>query len=374
MPVNVSIDTLVELRKTLHANPEASLKEVKTREILKNFLKDHTKNTKIVDMGSWFYALHEEEGATETIAFRADHDAIVSENGQAFHGCGHDGHSTILAGLAWNLDDKKVGKNIVFLFQHAEENGAGAAEVVKAFDDLAIDRVYGMHNWPGYELGKAYSLVGTIYFASKGLEIQFSGRQSHASEPEKGINPSFAISEFIQEFAPLSQFDGYHGRDYLGHAYSDLILGTLVSTKVGEPGAYGVSPSKGQVQMTIRAAKLDDLDHLTQALLNKAEEIAKKYGLTVSHSTSDEFPDTTNSQEEFDRVQEIFKAHGRDLYTMEEPIRSSEDFGWYQKKVPGLFFLVGSGVDHAAVHQTNYEFPDEIIEEGIAYFTWIAEA
>lgn len=94
----------------------------------------------------------------------------------------------------------------------------------------------------------------------------------------------------------------------------------------------------------------------------------------MSHSTSDEFPDTTNSQEEFDRVQEIFKAHGRDLYTMEEPIRSSEDFGWYQKKVPGLFFLVGSGVDHAAVHQTNYEFPDEIIEEGIAYFTWIAEA
>ncbi len=126
------LERIKAFRQELHRHPEASEEEFQTRASIKKYLEEHT-DVKVVDKGRWLYAV-KDEGAEETIAFRADHDAIVSEDGGAFHGCGHDGHTAILVGLAEVLDQETLGKNIIYIFQHAEENGVGAKEAVATLD------------------------------------------------------------------------------------------------------------------------------------------------------------------------------------------------------------------------------------------------
>ncbi|MDO5713886.1 MAG: amidohydrolase [Tissierellia bacterium] len=369
---NKDLQAVISLRKELHEHPEPSEHEVETRRRLMEFLKKHTK-VKIVDKGRWFYAIKEEEGAKETIAFRADHDAIISEDGNAFHGCGHDGHSATLCGLAMELDNVETGKNIVYLFQHAEENGAGAKECVEIFDEVDIDRIYGFHNWPHFELGKPIVKKGTFMCASKGLTISFLGKQSHASEPEHGVNPIYLIGKIIELVKPLSEFQGYVPSNWNGIDFSSMVLCTIIHVRLGEEGAFGVSPSRGEISLTLRGATLEDLNKLEESIKNFAMKESKKEGMEVSFKISDEFPDTTNDEGEVERIVSIFEKHGVNPYWLEEPIRSSEDFGWYQKEVPGAFFYIGSGLDQPDLHTIEFDFPDSIIPEAISYLRWIAQ-
>lgn len=367
------MDALIKLRRALHAHPELSEKEERTREILKDFLRSRLKHTRIVDHGRWFYAIKEEPGAQETIAFRADHDAILGAEGP-FHGCGHDGHSTILAGVALALDQVFTGKNIVYLFQHAEENGVGAKECVSLFDEVNVDRIYGLHNWPGFPKNAVVVKDQTLMCASRGLTIAMVGKQSHASEPEHGKNPIYALSQLASRLEPLSHFHGYKPLTWEGEKFLSMTLATIIYLKVGEQGAYGVSPSQGELAVTLRGARVEDLDRLEEKVRKMAKDLAEEEGLSVEFSISDAFPDTTNPKEEVDRLRKMFAEAGEEVVEMKEPIRSSEDFGWYQKKIPGVLFFLGSGTDCPDLHTKTYEFPDELLEKGIELFKEIALA
>ena len=126
----------------------------RTMEVLKTFLREHT-SLSVTDRGGWFYALHQENGAEETVVFRADMDAIKGPGNIPYHGCGHDGHSAILAGLCLLTEGRVFQKNLCFLFQPAEETGEGGNPCSRLLEELGADRVYGFHNLPGYPLGTA---------------------------------------------------------------------------------------------------------------------------------------------------------------------------------------------------------------------------
>lgn len=364
------IEKVKQLRHELHEHPEISEHEIWTKNKLINFVKENS-TCKIVDKGSFFYALHEEGENLETIGFRADFDAIKREDGSAFHGCGHDGHSAILCGLLISLEKVKIGKNIVFLFQHAEENGKGAKYVSEFLDEMKIKRIYGLHNWPGMEFGKPHTCYGTAMCASMGLTITYTGKQSHASEPEKGINPSFAIGKLIADLEEISKFKGYEKHTWQNIEFSSMAIATIVNVEIGNKGAFGVSPSKGEISLTIRGAKLEDLEKLKEKILGLAEKYGDMYKLKFEYKFSDLFPDTTNSREEVERIKKIFEKNKIKLNILKEPIRSSEDFGWYEKKIPGCFFFLGNGENHP-LHSEKYEFLDENIEKGIELFSMIA--
>ncbi len=366
------LEVAVPLRQLLHENPEAPEQEFKTREILKNFLRENT-SLELVEHERWFYAIHREEGAKETIAFRADHDAIISEDGKAFHGCGHDGHSAILAATAMYLEGRTVGNNIVFLFQHAEENGAGAKECVALFDEVHVDRIYGLHNIPGLPLKTLCTKPGPLQCASTGMIVEVEGKQSHASEPENGINPVYALSSLVRELEPLSLFRGFGPIDEDPFHFKGLVLCTIVSLRVGEQGAFGVSPSRARLEMTVRAVFDEDLTALIDWIKARMEELAKEKGLKLSFDFSDTFPDTVNDEKITEHWFKVMEAAGFETLRLENPVRASEDFGAYLKKKPGCYFYVGDG-DHADVHTIEYDFPDEIIETGIKAFCALAES
>ena len=177
---------LRKLRGELHRHPELSGCERETAAILINFLERHT-SLEIHREDGWFWALHWEEGADETAAFRADMDAVCRSGKEPFHGCGHDGHSTILAGFGLALEGAKTGRNICLVFQPAEETGQGAKKVLERLPEaLSIDEIYGFHNIPGWPLGTVLLRDGVFSCASLGLTIRILGRQSHAAYPEPG--------------------------------------------------------------------------------------------------------------------------------------------------------------------------------------------
>lgn len=357
-------------RQELHDHPEPSMKEVETRLRIQRFLKEYTNNLMIVDKGNWFYAVHD-EGASETYLFRADFDAILHEDGSSFHGCGHDGHTAILAGLAIELDGVKLGRNIVFLFQHAEETGQGAIETVGIFDDWKIKYAFALHGWPGKKLGSYCLRDGTAFCASTGLKIKMKGIQSHASEPEKGNNPAYLIADIVRWLEPLSAFEGFKKMEFDGQKFCNLVMATIVYQRLGEV-AFGVSPSLGEIGLTIRAYHEEEMDKLIMMITQHVKKLANERGIELSIESTERFPETSNDTTLFQRVVEFLKTEGIKYTIEDEPVRSSEDFGHIAKHTPSCFFLLGLGENNVPLHHVDFNFPDEAIQYGIRLFGCIA--
>lgn len=350
------IEKIKDLRKILHDHPEKSGLEKETMKRLKEFLKAHTSLT-IVDFGAWFYAVHEEEGATCSKAFRADMDAIVGEEGRIFHGCGHDGHSAVLAGFCLLLEGKKTGCNVYAIFQPSEEIGQGGILCSRILKEKGIKEVYGFHNLPGYPAGTVVVKKGTFACASRGLTLTFSGRQCHAAYPEEGVNPAWLIGEIICKLPSLIEEVDSHG----------LVLATIIEVRVGGEN-FGVSPADGKLALTIRAERLTDLDQFQDSIRLLAEKRAKESGLKVQYQIFDEFPDTYNETASVDNCKKRFEE--KKIPYLEEtiPFRWSEDFGWYLMNASGMFFGVGAGETCPGLHTSAYEFPDEIMEAALRAF------
>lgn len=344
------------LRARLHDCPESSGREEKTMELLKGFLRQNT-TLELIDCGSWFYGVHQEEKAQRSIAFRADMDAVTGADGRPFHGCGHDGHSAVLAGLCLLAEGKKLNQNVYFIFQPAEETGEGGRVCSKLLAEKGIERVYAFHNLPGYPLGTAVLRRGTFACASKGVILNLKGRQCHAAYPEQGMNPALLIGEIICRLKEFTERPEYKGR----------VLATVICVQVGEE-AFGVSPGKGRLALTIRAERLCDLTALENQILTYGAQRAKEQGLTLEWTFQDEFPDTVNDPDEVEECRRLFESRRIPYTEALEPLRWSEDFGWYLKEAKGMYFGVGAGEEALALHTPEYEFPDEIIPAALACF------
>lgn len=368
---NKNLELVVKLRHELHQNPELSNYEYWTKQHLIDFLKDNTK-LEIIDRGKWFYAVYRSKKGNRNIAFRADFDAIpmietnpipyASKNPGVAHKCGHDGHSASLAGFALEIDQNGSDNNIFFLFQHAEETGDGAKEAKIFIKENNIDEIFAYHNMSGKAFNSINIKNGTVHCASKGMTIHMEGVPSHASEPEKGKNPAFAIAKIIDSIPQLISPDNNEG----------VVLCTVIQVAVGEK-AFGISADKGDLLLTIRTLYEKEMDKLQ----NKLEEIAKaqaeKYGLTVSFSYCDTFSETNNHKESADKVRLVSKMKGFDLAEMKEAFRVSEDFGSYLKETKGAIFFIGNGENYHPIHSTGYDFRDELIETAVEMFKGLAE-
>lgn len=347
-----NLKEITELRHLLHQNAELSCQEKKTKEILVHFLKEHT-SLEIVDRGAWFYAIHR-ENAGGAVGFRADFDAVPAPDGHPRHLCGHDGHSAGLCGLALELEGRRTGKNAALIFQHAEEIGAGAKECVSAIRECQIEEIYGLHNIPGYPTGEVLIRKGTMACASKGMVIELEGTPAHAAYPEDGKNPSFAFASLLREIQSLAD----------PSRYRELVLCTVVGMKVGEK-AFGVSASRGELYLTIRGALEEELARLQDGIEAKVRELAETERLKAHISYLDVFPATVNHDEGVEQVVRAAERAGRRLHFLKEPMRWSEDFGYYLREAKGAFFGIGSGENCPALHTAAYEYPDALLESAV---------
>ncbi|WP_227939606.1 M20 metallopeptidase family protein [Alkalihalobacillus deserti] len=368
---NKNLKLTKQLRHELHQHPELSNQEVWTKQHLIDFLKVHTK-LEIVDNGLWFYAIYHAGEDKKNIAFRADFDALpmqehidiphASQFPGISHKCGHDGHSACLAGFALEIDQKGADKNIFFLFQHAEETGDGAAQCAAFIKENNIEEIFAYHNMSGMAFNSVNVIDGKAHFASKGMTIHMEGSPAHASQPEDGANPSFAIAKIIDATPSFVSPEKNEG----------VVLCTVVQVDIGER-AFGVSASKGDLLLTIRALYEEELDKLQKNLEDLALAQAEKYGLKASFSYNDAFPETVNHKESSDKIRQVCDAKGIPVVEVTEAFRGSEDFGHYLKQSKGAMCYIGNGEDYPQIHTNEYDFRDEIIETAVELFKGLAE-
>lgn len=375
MTDEINLQLILNLRKTLHENPESSMREIKTKKILMDFIREHTQNLEIVDRGAWFYvqkgakAEASEDNLTEKnelksertekspIAFRADFDAVTCADGCARHLCGHDGHSAVLAGFALWLDMADTDRDVYLIFQPGEESGQGAAICSSLIDEKHIGEIYGFHNIPGYEKGEVILPKDSFACASTGMEIIITGKQSHAAYPENGVNPAGIIVGILQEMDK-----------YLAEKYRGIVLGTVIGIEVGSR-SYGVAAGDGVLRLTLRAQFQDEYDALIAHIENTARKLSQDADATCSISRIEEFPATVNDKTCTDRIIGVAGKLNTKTVCPEEPFRWSEDFGYYLQKTKGAFMGIGCGVDHPGLHTDEYEFEDNIIMQVIEIYS-----
>ena len=368
---------LTEIRHTLHRLAEPSGCEARTQQFLLDTLRT-LQPTGIHTFANSrnFLAVFDTGHAGPTTLFRGDFDAVrvdetidvpyASETAGVAHKCGHDGHATILLGLAeqLHLHPLETGRTLLF-FQAAEETGEGAGQLLKTgvLDEYRPDHVFALHNIPGAPLGTVICKTGSFTCSVVSCDIELHGHTSHASEPLKALSPYPAAKAITDELLALNRYD--MERD-------DFCLLTLVEFRVGEP-AYGVTAGHGVLRFTLRAKD----DKLLQLTKSRLEEIVSKVaeatpGLTTSIGWKEYFACSANAAEAVDRIRAAARACGLPYQEKPQPFSWGEDFGLLTQQYDGALFGLGSGESQPPLHHQHFDFPDDLVPIGVKLFYEIA--
>ena len=355
------------LRARLNACPERSGREAVTTDVIAGFLTRHTA-LRVERRDGWLLATRHEADGLPEIGLRADMDALpVGDDGvSARHGCGHDGHCAILCGAALALEGRRVGKNLRFIFQGAEETGEGARHICETWPELArLRRVYALHNIPGHPAGALLVRKGCFACASVGLVVSIQGRPAHAAYPEEGANPAALLSRLVLAMPGLiCEIPGGADR---------MLMHTVVGLRAGGEN-FGLSASEGRLCLTLRGHRQADIDALADAVRRRVEaDCAAEGGLSCRFETRDPFPDTTNDDAAVEDALARWRRAGLDVMMLPEPMRWSEDFGHFLRRVPGMYFGVGAGEACPGLHTADYRFPDGIIAPAVDALTALVQ-
>ena len=363
---------LIAWRQHLHTMPELSGEEEKTAAEVVAFLSRTNPDEIIAGLGGTGVAVvYQGAEPGPTIAIRAELDALPIEEigtppyrskipGKG-HMCGHDGHMTMVAAVGQALGAKRPARGrAVLLFQPSEENGAGAARMIAdpAFAAVKPDIALSLHNMPGVALGHVWLKEGTANCASQGLKIIFTGKTAHASLPHTGLSPAPAMAELVPALGALS-----------GGVLGDgsFTLSTITHIKVGEP-AFGIAPGHGELWVTLRTETDAGMAGIRAEAERLAREAAARHGLTVTFETHDHFHACVNHPQAVRLLADAMDAEGVNRIEG-EIMRGSEDFGRFATVSKSAMFFLGSGENHPALHNPDFDFPDALIEKGAGIFT-----
>lgn len=376
MLTNFDIAELTEFRRELHRHPEVSGEEVETASKITAALRQMLPTRILTGLGGHGVAAIFDSGkAGPTVLFRAELDALPIEelNNIAWssqaqgksHVCGHDGHMTMLLALGRLISRQPVAKGrVILMFQPAEEDGSGAKAVVAdpAYQEIQADWAFAIHIEPGRPFGYVSTCEGLINCASLGLKIKFTGKTAHAADPEDGVSPAQAIATLIPALVSLGQGASLD---------ENFRLLTITHVKIGEP-TFGVAPGEGEVFATLRTTGDASLESLETKARTRAITIAEEFGLSVDFEVCDHFAASVNDPDAYKVAAMAMKAIGIPYGDAGVPMRASEDFGVFGWDAKAAMLCLGPGEDYAALHNPDYDFPDDLIPIGCAIFERIA--
>ncbi len=366
---------MVELqafRHDLHRHPEVSGEERETARRVAEALRPLASSKLLTELGGHgVAAVFESKEPGPTLLFRAELDALpIEEKSQADHRstvagkghlCGHDGHSTILLALATGLSRQPVARGrVVLLWQPAEEDGSGAAAVLKdpRFAELRPDFAYSLHNMPGLAFGTVALKSGPVNCASRGMKIRLSGKTAHASQPETGLSPMAAMSRLMPALTALSNG---------APPATDFTLATVTHASLGEQ-AFGIAPGDAEIWVTLRTLIDDRMAELCEKAEQLVVEAAGETGLKHAISYHDIFFHCENAPEAVAHLEEALTSEGVRFDEGTLPMRASEDFGRLRAICPSAMFFLGAGEKHPALHNPDYDYPDDLTAIGARIF------
>lgn len=357
---------IIEDRRALHRIPEPDFRLSKTITYLKNALKDlRCKVFAPMEnaLCAWF-----DFGAERTIAFRADMDALpitektglpfASEHIGFMHACGHDGHMAIALELARRLDQKdSFPNNILIVFQPAEETIGGARPLCETgiFEVYGVEAVFGLHLWPSLEAGVLYTRKGPLMSRVSEITVDVQGRPAHIGKSWEAIDALAAGVEFYRQARALEQ------------SLEPSVQRILNFGKMQSGTVRNIISGSTRLEGSLRTYSDELFEYLHNQLLSIGKGIEAQFGCSVHVHLSEGYPAVTNDTNLIEKLRAAV-----DFRELEEPTMISEDFSFYQRILPGVFFFLGLG-DTPALHNDSFNFDETILLKGADFFEVLAE-
>lgn len=373
-------DELTAIRQDIHAHPELGFEENRTSDIVAEKLT------------GWGIDIHRGLGKTgivgtlrvgddpRSIGLRADMDALPMAEANGFahrsvhqekmHACGHDGHTTMLLGAARYLAESRNFEGCVhFIFQPAEEGVGGAKAMIEdgLFDKFSCDTIFGMHNSPGLEVGAFAIRPGAMMAGGALFDIRVRGVGAHGARPEAGVDPVVIAAQIVTACQTI-----------VSRNISPQETAVLSFTQIHSGDAYNIIPETARIMGTARAFSSAVMTTIEDNMRRIAEGIAASMGASAELDFRVEFLPMVNDEE-----QTAFAADcaatlvGEDnIERNREVIMASEDFSYMLAMRPGAYINIGNGAGEEVcmVHNPGYDFNDEILPLGAAYFATLVEA
>jgi len=358
---------LTKYRRDLHQIPEIGRKEFKTRDYLLSTLQSMGYEPQVIfNTGVYVYI---DYGNPKTTLFRSDIDALkikemnnvefISKHDGYMHACGHDGHMSMLLGFAEYLKDQlHFNQNVLLVFQPAEEGPGGAEEIIKTgiMEKLNISEVYGIHLFPNYEEGKIISRSGFLMGSITMIDIEVIGESAHVAMPNEGIDALYYGSLFHVELMKILDND-FINRKFI------LKFGNMASGS-----ARNIVSNHTLFQGTLRTLDEETRLEILKVINKLKADFHLKYNVKINVLTQFLYPAVNNDIKVYKRFKSLI-LEDYELIELEEPLMVSEDFSFYQKVVPGVFYFLGTknkelGFTHL-LHNDQFNFNEEVLEIGV---------
>lgn len=348
-------DRMIEIRRHLHANPELSFQETKTAKYIAEFYDGLDCDVRTNVGGNGVVITIDSGNPGKTIAIRADFDALpiteetglpfASKNPGVMHACGHDGHTAymlILAETLIEMKDELQGK-VVILHQHAEETPPGGA--ISMITDGAldgVDHVIGIHVMSEMETGKIYYRPGNVQTGRAYFKATINGVGGHGSSPHKAKDAIVAASHFVVALQTI-----------ISRALNPFDVGSITIGNFDGKGSFNVIKEKVTLEGDVRAMSPEGKEIIEKEVRAKLDGISKMYGVTYDLDYKDDYPVLYNDPEITEFGADVLKnteIPGVNEVLITEPLPPSEDFAYYAKERPSMFFYVGAAPENGEIY------------------------
>ncbi|MFM7330332.1 MAG: M20 aminoacylase family protein [Brachymonas sp.] len=378
--------SIAQIRRDIHAHPELCFQEVRTADVVAGKLTE------------WGIPIHRGMGTTgvvgivkagtssRAIGLRADMDALPMQEHNSFahaskhagkmHACGHDGHTAMLLAAAQHFAKHRHFDGTVYLiFQPAEEGGGGAREMIKdgLFEKFPVDAVFGMHNWPGPQVGEFAVSPGPVMASSNEFKITFHGKGGHGALPHNSVDPIIIASQAVQAFQSI-----------ISRNKKPIEAGVISVTMFHAGEATNVIPDSCELQGTVRTFSTELIDLIERRMKEISEGLAAAFGGTVDFEFVRNYPPTVNSATEAQFCADVMREIvGEANVKPQEPTMGAEDFAYMLQAKPGAYVFIANGdgahreMGHGGgpcmLHNPSYDFNDDLLPLGATYWVRLAE-
>lgn len=373
------LDALIALRRDLHRHPELGFEEQRTARIVAEHLRqsglevvENIAGTGVVG------TLRGSGGGGKSVGLRADMDALAmpetaerpwaSTVAGKMHACGHDGHTAMLLGAARSLASAPPQGTVHFIFQPAEEGRGGARKMVEdgLFDRFSCDMVFGLHNMPGLAPEQMAVVPGPQLASSDSWLVTFRGIGTHGAKPHLGRDAVTAAAHFLTALQTIP-----------GRVVDPLqpAVVSACSVQAGDPRALNVIPDLVKIGGTARAYTAHVRDQLDREIGRLAEGTALAFGVKADYEFIRRIPPVVNVDGPTRlalKAAELVCKGG--VLTEFPPSTAGDDFAIFAEAVPGAYVWLGNGPaeDGALHHNTGYDFNDQAIGTGVAFWDQLA--
>jgi amidohydrolase len=367
-------DKMIAIRRHIHQNPELSMKEFQTTELIMETLKDTNIELSKCSGGTGVIGLLKGKENGPTIGLRADIDAlpIVEQTGLDFtsskegimHACGHDVHTSVLLGTALVLDQIRdsLKGTIKFIFQPAEETMQGAHYMMDegVLTNPKLDHIVCLHTWPFTDAGKIGIRHDAIMASANRFEIHVNGSGGHAAHPHKSVDPIPVAAQIVTGLQQI-----------VSRKMSPLDSAVVTVCQIHGGTADNIIANRVTISGTIRTLKPEVLEQIKQEMEEISTSIATAFKASAEVEIFSGSPPLINDKELVEVLAEaVTESLGEEnLEYLPEPSLGGEDFAFYLNEVDGMLFRIGTRNEteqsQKGLHNPEIIFDEKAISTGI---------